>query len=138
MSTKTNTEFLFPFNPTFFCFTVFLDQTILIIVNHFCETCTFLTSLRSKEKIKCGPTKAVSLLHFPYFQTLFSIRDLFQYPNSLSFKKWQALIEETQSDLSFVVSTILYSLSRSFLLVSIQSIFRCNQLVNTEKSLEEK
>lgn len=81
MSTKMNTEFLFPFNSTFFHFSVFLDQTILIIVNYFCETCTFLTSLWSKEKIKCGPTKAVSLLHSPYFQTLFSIRDLFQYPN---------------------------------------------------------
>lgn len=47
-------------------------------------------------------------------------------------------MEETDSDLSSVVSTILYRLSKSYQLLSIQSISRCNQLLSTEKGFEEK
>lgn len=47
-------------------------------------------------------------------------------------------MEETDSDLSSVASTILYGLSKSYQLVSIQSISGCNQLLSIERGLRKK
>lgn len=74
-----------PLNASFFCLILFPVQTILMILNHFCETSTSLSSLWSKEKIKREPT-----MLYPLVPSLFSdpcnIWDLSQYSNSLSCK----------------------------------------------------
>lgn len=59
--------------------------------------CTFLTSLRSKEKIKCGPTKAVPLLHSSHSQTLLVLEIFFSTQILWGLKTCKALMEETDS-----------------------------------------
>lgn len=130
-------EFLLPFNASFFCLILFPDQTILMILSHFCETCTFLTSLWSKEKIKHEPRKLYPLAP-SLFSDPFSIRDLSQYPDALSCKNarhsWK---RQTQA---FPLWLLPFSTEffKSYQLVSIQYVSRCNQLLSTEKRLEEK
>ena len=63
------------------------------------------------ENIKWAYKSCTPLALF-LFSDPFSSRDDFHYQNYLSFKKCWALMEETDSDLSSVVSTILCQLSK--------------------------
>lgn len=67
------------------------------------------------------------------FSDPFSIRDLFQYPNSVRLKKMQGTHGRDR-----LKTFPLYRLSKSYQLVSIQSISRSNQFLSTERKLEEK
>lgn len=134
---RMDVEFLLPFNASLFCLTHFWPNHSNDIESFLWNMCAFLSSWWSKEKIKC---RLQSCAHpaLSLFSGTFSIRDLCQYPNSLSCEKCKALVEEADSVLSLVVSTIPYRLSMSHQLVSIQPLSSCNQLLSTEKRLEEK
>lgn len=106
--------------PAFIGLTPSLAQTILMTLSHFCETCTFLSSLWSKEKIKRRSTETLPLSHFSYFQTLSALEVFFSTQIPWAEKKnsgqsWR----ESNLDLFSVVSVILNRLPKSYQLVSI-------------------
>lgn len=115
-------QFLLPYS--------FPCQTLLMILNHFCEMCTFLPSLWSKEKIKRGLTKSYPLA--PSLLPAFEIFPSTPIP-------WAVKILGTRGgDRPRPFLCGFYHSLQSYQLVSIQSISRCNQLLSPEKRLEEK